>query len=79
MKYKKKKSPLSSLYSTRIIETFKIREPRDFIFHENSFLFSSTRGRESNLRNREKREFLLETRGIDISHNLATKTRQKIR
>lgn len=54
MKYKKKKSPLSSLYSTRIIETFKIREPRDFIFHENSFLFSSTRGRESNLRNREK-------------------------
>ena len=42
MKYKKKKSPLSSLYSTRIIETFKIREARDFIFHENSFLFSSS-------------------------------------
>lgn len=27
----------------------------------------------------KKREFLLPTRGIDISHNLATKTRQKIR
>lgn len=88
MKYKKKRNLLSTLYSTRIIETKRSRFAGLVIsFLIRMAFFSSTRGGRIEFQQRERergREFLqiLETRSIDSNpvhrRNLATKI-QKIR